>query len=287
MSFDDTLKNAANEVNEYLNLKLHEIGNGTELDDAMRYAVMGFGKRIRPILLNNTYLMLSKNFNNDLDPCILRDFMIAVEFIHCYSLVHDDLPSMDNSDMRRGLPTVHKKYNEYIAVLTGDALLNSAMEIITKTMLNNLDLRIANSADILFSCAGNTGMIKGQVLDMNAINSKDIEELSQLTYYKTVKLIEASMLIGAFLAGADEDKISTIKSLAHSIGMLFQIQDDILDYDEDIENKRLSYATFYGLKDVNKIKLKYKNNAFKLLDEIDKNNFFFKEFTDFLCNRKR
>ena len=133
MSFDDTLKNAANEVNEYLNLKLHEIGNGTELDDAMRYAVMGFGKRIRPILLNNTYLMLSKNFNNDLDPCILRDFMIAVEFIHCYSLVHDDLPSMDNSDMRRGLPTVHKKYNEYIAVLTGDALLNSAMEIITKT----------------------------------------------------------------------------------------------------------------------------------------------------------
>lgn len=287
MSFDDTLKNAANEVNEYLNLKLHEIGNGTELDDAMRYAVMGFGKRIRPILLNNTYLMLSKNFNNDLDPCILRDFMIAVEFIHCYSLVHDDLPSMDNSDMRRGLPTVHKKYNEYIAVLTGDALLNSAMEIITKTMLNNLDLRIANSADILFSCAGNTGMIKGQVLDMNAINSKDIEELSQLTYYKTVKLIEASMLIGAVLAGADEDKISTIKSLAHSIGMLFQIQDDILDYDEDIENKRLSYATFYGLKDVNKIKLKYKKNAFKLLDEIDKNNFFFKEFTDFLCNRKR
>ena len=130
-------------------------------------------------------------------------------------------------------------------------------------------------------------MIKGQVLDMNAINSKDIEELSQLTYYKTVKLIEASMLIGAVLAGADEDKISKIKSLAHSIGMLFQIQDDILDYDEDIENKRLSYATFYGLKDVNKIKLKYKNNAFKLLDEIDKNNFFFKEFTDFLCNRKR
>ena len=287
MSFDDTLKNAANEVNEYLNLKLHEIGNGTELDDAMRYAVMGFGKRIRPILLNNTYLMLSKNFNNDLDPCILRDFMIAVEFIHCYSLVHDDLPSMDNSDMRRGLPTVHKKYNEYIAVLTGDALLNSAMEIITKTMLNNLDLRIANSADILFSCAGNTGMIKGQVLDMNAINSKDIEELSQLTYYKTVKLIEASMLIGAVLAGADEDKISTIKSLAHSIGMLFQIQDDILDYEEDIANKRLSYATFYGLKDVNKIKLKYKNNVFKLLNEIEKNNFFFKDFTDFLCNRKR
>jgi len=287
MSFSKNLKNSADEINEYLSLKLDEIKNDTKLDEAMRYAVMGFGKRIRPILLNNTYLMLNKNSNNALEPYVLRDFMVAIEFIHCYSLVHDDLPSMDNSDIRRGFPTVHKKYNEYIAVLTGDALLNSAMEIITKTMLNNLDFRIVNAANILFSCAGNTGMIKGQILDMSAINSKNIEELALLTYYKTVKLIEASMVIGAVLAGADENKIILVKSLANSIGMLFQIQDDILDYEEDIANKRLSYATFYGLKDVNKIKLKYKNNVFKLLNEIEKNNFFFKDFTDFLCNRKR
>lgn len=287
MSFDEFLKNSADEINEHLSIKLDELRNDTKLDAAMRYAVMSHGKRIRPILLNNTYLMLNKACNNALKPDILRDFMAAIEFIHCYSLVHDDLPSMDNSDTRRGVPTVHKKYSEYIAVLTGDALLNSAMEIIIRTMIDNLDYRIVNSANILFSCAGNTGMIKGQTLDMNSINTKDIETLASLTYYKTVKLIEASMMIGATLADADEDKLILIKSLAGSIGMLFQIQDDILDYKEDSKNGRLSYATFYGLNEIEKIKSKYKTNIFKLLDEIDKNNSFFREFTEFLCNRKR
>lgn len=287
MNFNDLVSEDLIKINLNLKNKLKEFKNNTILDEALEYALLSSGKRIRPILLKHTYDMLNKNSDIAIDTSTMEDFMIAIEFIHCYSLVHDDLPAMDNSDFRRGLPTVHKQFNEYLAVLVGDSLLNTSMEIVTRALLKNNDEKVIKAANVLFAYAGHNGMIKGQALDLTSKNETELKALEALTYYKTVKLIKAAMLLGAILSGVDEENIKKIEELSGCIGMLFQIQDDVIDFEEDSKENRLSYATFYGLTEIEKIKDNYKNNAIRLLDEIDKNNVFFKELIKFLLERKR
>ncbi|MBR5951753.1 MAG: polyprenyl synthetase family protein, partial [Pseudobutyrivibrio sp.] len=238
--------------------------------DAMEYSVTAGGKRLRPILMNETYIM----FGGKSD--VIEPFMAAIEMIHTYSLVHDDLPAMDNDMLRRGKPTTHATYGEAMGILTGDALLNYAFE----TALNAYDAEdadvsaITSAMRILARKAGVFGMIGGQVVDvMSEKHQLDIDEekLHFIYELKTGALIEASMMIGAALAGASEEEITTVESVASMIGMAFQIQDDILDIEgdeaklgkpigSDERNEKSTYVTFAGIE-------KSKHEVRRLTDE--------------------
>ncbi len=197
-------------------------GHQAVIMEAMRYATLGGGKRVRPFLLVETAQM----FNADLSA--VWPAACALECIHAYSLVHDDLPCMDDDDLRRGKPTVHKAFNEAIAVLTGDALLTHAFEI-----LANIDAPAVVRIELvreLTRASGAFGMIGGQVIDIqadeNARNSDIITELQRL---KTGALIKSSVIMGAKIGNATERQLSSLASYADDLGLIFQITDDILD----------------------------------------------------------
>lgn len=285
MDFKAILEQETKAVNKILEIRLGEIQKDSVLREAMEYSVLSSGKRIRPILLRHTYTMLNKDkslCNEVLDYCTL-----ALELVHCYSLVHDDLPSMDDSDLRRGLPTVHKKFSEGTAVLTGDALLNTAMEFVLKAQLSDPGNKVVTEAGLyLFSKSGIEGMIKGQVIDLDIQKKRNEENLILLTKLKTCALMEASMMMGAALAGKNKEEIRDIEQLAEYIGMIFQIQDDILDYEADLREDKLSFATFYGIEKSEEYKNVYKEKAVSLLEKFDDKTCFFKDLIHFLCNRK-
>lgn len=285
MDFNRLLKEEAAYINEMLKIRLGALNVDAKLMEAMEYAVLSSGKRIRPILLRQTYFMLKQN--DSLKKEAFELCTAALELVHCYSLVHDDLPAMDNSDLRRGLPTVHKKYSEGMAVLVGDALLNSAMEFVLEAgMLEPENIGINKAGFSLFRKSGVRGMIRGQFIDLDIEKQQNEENLLLLTDLKTCALMEASMLMGAYLANFDENKIILIEKLAKSIGMIFQIQDDILDYKEDLKENKLSFATYFGLEKSEEYKNKYKEEAMVLLDNIGGETRFFVDLLYFLCNRK-
>lgn len=284
MKIKEILNQEAALVNKALMVKLEEFKEYPLLDEAVDYAVMSSGKRIRPVLFKKTLDLINPNLI--IDEAILNSLMVSIELVHCYSLVHDDLPAMDNSDTRRGKPTVHKKYNEAIAVLTGDALLNCAAEIMIEAIKSG-NTRIRNAALALFSNSGVHGMIKGQALDLDDKAPISKERLKDLTDFKTCALIRAAMLMAASLVNANKKTTDMICELGTAIGMLFQIQDDILDIDEDTKEGKLSYATFYGLDKCEEIKAEYKFSALDLVSKINSKDMFFKEFIDFLTTRKK
>lgn len=285
MNFKEVLKKEAEYVNSVLEEKLKELDNSSVLTDGIRYAVLSSGKRIRPVLLKRTYLMLRKK--DELPVDIINSCMTALELVHCYSLVHDDLPAMDNSDFRRGILTVHKKFGEDMGILTGDALLNTAIEFILNIQAKYFHLPFINKAGmILFQKAGSTGMIKGQVLDLDKNKTRNEESLFLLTELKTCALIEASMLMGAYLAEVEPEITDKIELLARAIGMVFQIQDDILDYEEDKKDNKLSFATYYGVKEAELHRDKYRNEANCILHSLGNDNMFFADLINYLCDRK-
>lgn len=228
------------------------------IHEAMEYSLMAGGKRIRPILC-----LLTAELFEEPGPDLLR-CACSLEFLHTYTLVHDDLPCMDNDDLRRGKPTLHKVYPENIALLAGDGLLTSSFEIIAANSQKHPERGLRAVAD-LAKLSGSEGVIGGQVLDLLAENREITPaELEEIHHNKTAKLLMASVRMGAILSGADEDSLKTLTEYARNIGHAFQIADDILDETGDVaklgknpgQDKKLNKATyvkFFGLEGARRI----------------------------------
>lgn len=234
--------------------------------EAMEYSVMGGGKRIRPMLMKETYQLFGGSGK------VIEPFMAAMEMVHTYSLVHDDLPAMDDDEYRRGRKTTHIVYGHAMGILAGDALLNYAFETALKAFELEENKAVPKALMVLAKKAGIYGMIGGQVVDVLSEGKQiEKEQLDFIHQKKTGALIEASMMIGAILAGATEEDVKKIESAAADIGLAFQIQDDILDMTSttevlgkpvfsDEKNNKTTYVTFAGLeaskKDVEKLSKK-------------------------------
>ena len=263
--------------------------------EAMEYSVMAGGKRLRPMLMKETYELLGGTEN------IVEPFMAAIEMIHTYSLVHDDLPAMDNDDYRRGRKTTHVVYGEAMGILAGDALLNFAFETAAKafTMFPEKSLEIGKAIQILAGKAGIYGMIGGQVVDVESAGTSISKEVLDFIYeLKTSALIESSMMIGAVLAGADDAALQKIETIAKNVGIAFQIQDDILDVTSSTEvlgkpvlsdekNEKTTYVTLVGVEQAKKYVEQISNEAIELLGEFDVKNPFLEELLRELIHREK
>lgn len=217
------------------------------LKSAMKYSLFAGGKRLRPALLLNSCTMCGGSEDRAMP------FACAMEMIHTYSLIHDDLPGMDNDDLRRGRPTCHKVYGEGIAILAGDGLLSMACEIMVDTV--NGDMSCAGAMCRIIRAAGVRGMVAGQCADMQAERDKTIE-IDYIHRHKTGDMITASVVAGGMLAGADKVKIALLETYGQHLGMAFQITDDILDIagnaavmgkNTNADKNKLTYPNIYGL----------------------------------------
>lgn len=265
-----------------------------EIIDAMNYSVMAGGKRLRPMLMLETSRLFGGADENN------YDFMTAIELIHTYSLVHDDLPAMDNDEYRRGRKTTHVVYGEAMGILAGDALLNYAFEMGINGVTNcdNTD-RGVEALKILGKKAGVYGMIGGQVIDIqNDGKETDVETLDYINELKTGALIEASMMIGATLAGADSEELLKLEKIAGNIGKAFQIQDDILDVTSsqevlgkpvysDEKNNKCTYVTLLGVGEASKRVNDLTVEALDMLRSFDKKNEFLEQLVLSLVYRKK
>lgn len=234
-----------------------EEGYAARVMEAMNYSVLAGGKRLRPMFMEETYRMFGGTEE------VIEPFMAAQEMIHTYSLVHDDLPCMDNDEYRRGRKTTHAVYGEGMAVLAGDALLNYAFETACKAFRMTEDTsKVGKALMVLSQKAGIYGMIGGQTADILAEDMEASSVTEELLLYihanKTAALIQSSMMIGAILAGADTKQIHDIEKIGYNIGIAFQIQDDILDVEgtfeqlgkpigSDSENHKVTCVTLMGM----------------------------------------
>lgn len=260
------------------------------LSKAMRYTVIADGKRIRPILLITTYnLCGGKNINN------IFPVACALEFIHSYSLIHDDLPAIDNDNFRRGIPTSHKKFGEDIAILAGDALFSHTFYTIAQSSISTeVKDKILK---VLTFAVGNQGIIGGQVKDVES--NSDIKNPKLLRYihsHKTACFFSVSCEIGGILAGADKEKLILLKKGGLFLGMTFQIIDDILDIEgkkeeigKDIKSdeNKLTYPSLYGIEFSKKIARKYSELSIKKFELIDDKNNIIKNIILMLLNRSK
>lgn len=274
--------------------------------DAMEYSLMAGGKRIRPMLMLETFSLFG---GENLE--LIKPFMAAIEMIHTYSLVHDDLPAMDNDEYRRGRKTTHVVYGEAMGILTGDGLLNYSIETVcnlfSKVTVDELPY-IAKALKIMTSKSGVHGMIGGQVIDMsdsgNADNSNSIdkkqreERLVRMYKLKTSALIEASMMIGATMAKASDEEVDKIEEIASNIGLAFQIQDDVLDVTSSIEilgkpvhsdekNEKVTYVTLKGLEQAKRDVDYYSMKSLTELVKLDGENEFLTELIKKLITREK
>ena len=296
--FMEELQKKAEHINGVLEKFLPaEEGQQRIIFEAMNYSVRAGGKRLRPMLMEETYHMFGGSSS------VIEPFMAAIEMIHTYSLVHDDLPAMDNDEYRRGKKTTHAVYGEAMGILAGDALLNLAYETASKAFgMEVADARVARAFAVLAKKAGVYGMVGGQVVDVESEKSDDCpitrEKLDFIYRLKTGALIESSMMIGAILAGASSDEISRVEQIAAKLGLAFQIQDDVLDVTSSLEvlgkpvgsdekNNKATYVTFEGLdkavSDVERIS----KEAEKLLDDLGYDDAFLKELFEYLIHREK
>ncbi len=271
-----------------------EIGYQKIIMEAMNYSMTAGGKRLRPMLMLET----AKLFDYDCDE--IKPFMAAIEMIHTYSLVHDDLPAMDNDDYRRGKLTTHKKFGHAMGVLAGDALLNYAYEICAKALLKSRNMeRAAKALVVLSEKAGIYGMVGGQTVDVENTNQHlDGDVLQFIHELKTSALIQASMMVGAILAGADESQVEKIEKIGLLVGLAFQIQDDILDVTSTMEelgkpirsdekNNKTTYVNLLGLDGAKERVLAYSDQALELLDELENKNEFLVQLLMSLIHRRK
>jgi geranylgeranyl diphosphate synthase type II len=260
----------------------------------MNYSFLAGGKRLRPMLMQETYRL----FGGSSD--IIEPFMAAIEMIHTYSLIHDDLPAMDNDDYRRGRKTTHVVYGEAMGILAGDALLNFAFETACKGLMQDVgNPAVARAIQILAQKAGIYGMLGGQVVDVESEGQPlEREKLDFIYDLKTGALIEASMLIGAVLAGASEKEQQVILQVAKDVGLAFQIQDDILDVTSDMEtlgkpigsdekNHKTTYVTIRGLAQAQKDVEKISERALEGVASLSEENVFLNELIRYLIHRKK
>ena len=264
--------------------------------EAMNYSVNAGGKRLRPMLMEEVYRLFGGQEE------LVEPFMVAQEMIHTYSLVHDDLPCMDNDEYRRGRKTTHVVYGEGMAVLAGDALLNYAFETASKAFDMTQDLcHVAEAIKILAKKAGIHGMIGGQTADILAEGYESEKVTKELLLYihenKTAALIQSSMMIGAILAGATKEQITNIEKIGYNIGIAFQIQDDILDIEgsfeelgkpigSDQKNDKVTYVTLMGLEKAKEDVAILSEEAVALLRGLPYQNTFLEELILNLIHRK-
>lgn len=256
--------------------------NENEFEKMCAYSFSVGGKRIRAILLLEAY----KSYKEVCD--LALDFSVAIELIHNYSLVHDDLPEMDDDKFRRGVLSVYGKFGQSNAVLVGDELLNNANLIMVKAIksLENIDeiKNALSSSEIILNSSGINGMIYGQFLDLeNKIESlNDIEIINSL---KTGELFKASILAGAKLAGTGDKDLICLENYAKSLGLVFQLQDDLFDFDEDIRLNKKTFATILGKTEVEEKIEKLNKFAFEEINKISGKKEFFVNFIDFMKKR--
>ncbi len=266
-----------------------------EVMQAMEYSLLSPGKRIRPILAIEFCRMCKGNFEN------LYEIACCIELIHCFSLIHDDLPCMDDDDYRRGLPSCHKKFGEAEALLAGDALNTLPFEIIANAYKDSkISAEIAvKLVDELSHAVGINGMIGGQAFDMYSVKMKNfnIQNLNLLHELKTCRLIEASCVIGCIMANADEATIEDARAYGKRLGYAFQITDDILDVEgnfddlgkpigSDKENGKITYVSLVGLDKAKDVARHQTLEALKILEKFD-NNELMVDLTTYLLNRKK
>ncbi|NBK91944.1 polyprenyl synthetase family protein [bacterium 1XD21-13] len=294
MSFKEELQKRTEEIEELLRRYLpKEEGFQKTVLEAVNYSVTAGGKRLRPILMRETYRMFGGS-----GP-VIEPYMAAIEMIHTYSLVHDDLPAMDNDEYRRGRKTTHAVYGEAMGILAGDALLNLAFETAAQAFELDLSERTAKAMRILAEKAGIYGMIGGQVVDVEsegyAISREKLDFIYRL---KTSALIESSMMIGAVLAGATEDEVERIERTARDVGLAFQIQDDILDVTSTLEvlgkpihsdekNEKTTYVTLEGLDKARQDVEEISKRALATLASLERKNPFLEELITMLITREK
>lgn len=255
-NFKDQLDHAVSETERIVYSHLpKEEGHQKTIFEAMNYSMKAGGKRLRPLLMHEVYKMFGGK-GREIEP-----FMAAIEMIHTSSLIHDDLPCMDNDELRRGKPTTWKVYGYDMAVLAGDALMIYAFETAAKALDMGADAgKVGRAMGILAQKTGIYGMIGGQTVDVELTGKPVPEEKMDFIYrLKTGALLEASMMIGAVLGGADEMQIKAVEAIASDVGMAFQIRDDILDLTStaevlgkpvlsDEKNSKTTYVTLKGMK---------------------------------------
>lgn len=288
----ERLKEQIDFIDKYLDKYLAEKENPQNIIyKAMRYSVFAGGKRLRPILMLNVCKMCGGDVNE------VIPFACALEMIHTYSLIHDDLPAMDNDDLRRGMPTSHIKFGEATAILAGDALLNRAFEVVSEYDGDNVK-RAMKAINMLAASSGTEGMIGGQIVDMESEGKEiTLDELRYLHLNKTGAIIRSACTIGALMGGGSEDEIEAVDEFAKNLGVAFQIQDDILDVTgseeelgkpigSDAEGNKNTYVRLVGLEKSRELSEEYSENAKKALDIFGERAQFLKELTDYLINRK-
>jgi len=288
--FDKWIQVVNSALDDYIGM---EDGPGSNIYNAMKYSLMAGGKRIRPVLALAVCDLLKGN-KNDVLP-----YACAIEMIHTYSLIHDDLPAMDNDDYRRGIPTNHKVFGYAMAILAGDALLNKAYELmLSATLSSETHLRErVRAMSLIADCAGPEGMIRGQVVDMES-EGKHIsrETLEYMHQCKTGALIKAPVLAASYLCGASETEIGHLESYAVNIGLAFQIKDDIMNVMGDPEQMgkaagsdaaagKSTYATLLGLEEAEVLLEKAINTAVASLESFGRDADFLIELARYIKER--
>lgn len=295
MEFREKITEHTKEVEDIIKKFLPaEEGYQKTVMEAMNYSFLAGGKRLRPMLMLETYRLFGGSSK------AIEPFMAAIEMIHTYSLIHDDLPAMDNDDYRRGRKTTHVVYGEAMGILAGDALLNFAFETACKGLMAEPgNPNVAKAMQILAQKAGIYGMLGGQVVDVEFEGLPlEREKLDFIYDLKTGALIESSMLIGAVLAGADEEVQNVILQVAGDVGLAFQIQDDILDVTSDIEtlgkpigsdekNHKTTYVTIRGLEQAQKDVEEISQRALDGLASLKEQNSYLNELVVYLVHRKK
>lgn len=282
----NNMNNIVNEINQRLKMILNDYPK-SKVKEAMLYSLQAGGKRIRPFIVLQVIRAYNQNYHDYID------IACALEMIHTYSLIHDDLPGMDNDDLRRGKPTCHKQFGEATAILAGDGLLNEAVNIIIKTSLAS-DLKIA-LISCLYQASGISGMIYGQELDIENENKKlSIDKLNTIHHYKTGKLLSCAFQLGGLIASPQDVKV--LKEIGYKVGLAFQIQDDILDVisdsktlgkpvGSDASNHKETYTTLIGVEASQKEVDKLFKEAIKLVYSLSINHGLIIEIIELLWKR--
>ena len=295
VNFQDELTKRTDEIEKGIREFLpKEEGFAKSMAQAMNYSMLAGGKRLRPLLMQETYRLFGGKEK------VIWPFMTGMEMIHTHSLIHDDLPALDNDDYRRGRLTTHKVYGEAMGILSGVALLNYAYE----TMLLAFERtaypeRVIRGLSVMAEKTGIHGMLGGQSVDVENDGTPLTKEMLDYIYRnKTSALIEAAMMTGAILAGADENSAAITEEAAGKIGLAFQIQDDILDVTSteeelgkpvhsDEKNNKVTYVTLFGIEEASRQVKELSEDAVSLLKGLNKNNEFLYLLVEKLINRRK
>lgn len=297
MDFEKQLQEKIAQIEALLQAYLpKEEGYQRTILEAMNYSVMAGGKRLRPMMMQEAYIMFGGTSQ------AIGPFMAALEMIHTYSLVHDDLPAMDNDLYRRGKKTTHHVYGEAMGILAGDALLNFAYETAAKSfLLEPENVNIGKALIKLSEKAGVYGMVGGQVVDVEAEKKQEVitkEKLDFIHHNKTAALIEAALAVGGILSGASDTEVQKLELVARKIGLAFQIQDDILDVigkeevlgkpiGSDARNEKVTYVTYEGIEKSKEDVARLTDEALELLHSLGKEDSFLSELFLHLVNREK